>query len=87
MANPWYHLDPRSPEVLKLLRGLDPAQELVARMALNGLCPRCRGDRTWRQRVQELQETTCRNDDDLARIMTRSREFERELRGALTEGA
>jgi hypothetical protein len=82
----WDHLDPRHPQVMALLADLDAEAELVARMALAGLCPKCRGDGAWKARTEELRSAIIRSTDDLARVLARSREFEANLREALDEG-
>jgi hypothetical protein len=49
---PRFDVDPR--EVDRIVRRLDPRQELVYRLAVRGLCARCCGDRAFRQRTDAL---------------------------------
>jgi DNA-binding MarR family transcriptional regulator len=49
---PTLELDPN--EVTVLMRGLAPRRELIYRLAIRGLCERCRGDREFRERTEEL---------------------------------
>jgi hypothetical protein len=51
---PSFELDPR--EVEDFIRPLSARQQLVYRLAVRGLCPRCRGDRVFRQRTDALVE-------------------------------
>ena len=45
-------LDPG--EITVLVRGVSPRQELVYRLVVRRLSARCRGDRQFRQRIEEL---------------------------------
>jgi hypothetical protein len=54
MPKPTFELDPR--EVENFIRPLPARQQLVYRLAIRGLCPRCRGDRVFRQRTDALVE-------------------------------
>jgi len=47
-----FELDPR--EADRFVRGLDARQELVYRLAIKGICPRCRGDREFNKRTDAL---------------------------------
>jgi hypothetical protein len=47
-----FELDPREADAF--VRGLDARQELVYRLAIRGICPRCRGDRAFSRRIDEL---------------------------------
>jgi len=47
--------DPRDPELLGWLGSLPERQELIARLAVRGLCERCRGDRAWQARIEALK--------------------------------
>jgi len=47
-----FELDPH--EADRFVRGLDARQELVYRLAIRGICPRCRGDRAFSRRTDEL---------------------------------
>jgi hypothetical protein len=49
---PRFELDPREADAF--VRGMEPRQELIYRLAVRGLCPRCRGDRQFRARTEEL---------------------------------
>jgi hypothetical protein len=49
-----FELDPR--EVEEFIRPLPARQQLVYRLAVRGLCARCRGDRVFRQRTDTLIE-------------------------------
>jgi hypothetical protein len=49
-----FELDAR--EVEKFIRPLPARQQLIYRLAVRGLCPRCRGDRVFRQRTDALVE-------------------------------
>jgi hypothetical protein len=51
---PTFELDPREAE--RFVRGMPLRQELVYRLAVRGLCPRCRGDRQFRARTDALIE-------------------------------
>jgi hypothetical protein len=51
---PSFELDPR--EVENFIRPLPARQQLIYRLAVRGLCPRCRGDRVFRQRTDALVE-------------------------------
>jgi len=49
-----FELDPR--EVEEFIRPLPARQQLVYRLAVRGLCARCRGDRQFRRRTDALTE-------------------------------
>jgi hypothetical protein len=51
---PTFELDPREAE--RFVRGMPLRQELVYRLDVRGLCPRCRGDRQFRARTEALTE-------------------------------
>jgi hypothetical protein len=51
---PSFELDPR--EAARFVRGMPPRQELVYRLAIRGLCERCRGDRAFTKRTDVLIE-------------------------------
>jgi hypothetical protein len=51
-AMPSFELDPR--EVDRFVRPLGQRAELVYRLAIRGLCERCRGDRQFRERTEVL---------------------------------
>jgi hypothetical protein len=61
---PTLDLDPG--EVTILVRGLTPRQELVYRLTIRGLSARCRGDRQFRRRTEDL---TTRFKSDLPAII------------------
>jgi hypothetical protein len=52
MPKPSFELDPR--EVEEFIRPLPARQQLVYRLAVRDLCPRCRGDRTFNTRTDAL---------------------------------
>jgi hypothetical protein len=54
MPKPSFELDPR--EVEDFIRPLPARQQLVYRLAVRGLCSRCRGDRTFTARTDALIE-------------------------------
>jgi hypothetical protein len=54
MPKPSFELDPR--ELENFVRPLPARQQLVYRLAVRGLCERCRGDRVFRQRTDALVE-------------------------------
>jgi hypothetical protein len=54
VSKPTFELDPREAE--EFVRPLPARQQLVYRLAVRGLCERCRGDRTFRQRTDALIE-------------------------------
>jgi hypothetical protein len=54
MPKPSFELDPR--EVEEFVRPLPARQQLVYRLAVRGLCARCRGDRQFQQRTDALVE-------------------------------
>jgi hypothetical protein len=78
-------LDPRSPEIVALLQGLDPETELVARLALCGICPKCRQDSAWRKRMDELLARVPLNKIELADILRKAGEMEMKLREDLAQ--
>ena len=49
-----FELDPREADAF--VRGMAPRQELVYRLAIRGMCARCRGDRQFTQRTDALIE-------------------------------
>jgi hypothetical protein len=51
---PSFELDPRKAE--RFVRGMPSRQELVYRLAIRGLCERCRGDRAFTKRTDVLIE-------------------------------
>jgi hypothetical protein len=51
---PSFELEPREAE--RFVRGMPPRQELVYRLAIRGLCQRCRGDGHFRQQTNALLE-------------------------------
>ena len=54
MSKVSFELDPR--EVENFIRPLPARQQLIYRLAVRGLCPRCRGDRVFRQRTDARVE-------------------------------
>jgi hypothetical protein len=69
-----FELDPR--EVDRFVRPMPPRQELVYRLAIRGLCARCRGDRAFRQRTDELM---AKFRKDLPAVLAESRKLADEL--------
>ena len=59
MVNSQFELDPR--EVAAFIRPLPARQQLVYRLALRVMCPRCRGDRQFKAHTDALAEQF-RND-------------------------
>jgi hypothetical protein len=74
---PMLELDPN--EVTVLMRGLAPRRELIYRLAIRGLCERCRGDRQFRQRTDEL---TTKFKSDLPAILAEATKLGDELTAA-----
>jgi hypothetical protein len=54
MPKPSFELDPR--EVEEFVRPLPARQQLIYRLAVRGLCARCRGDRVFTARTDALIE-------------------------------
>jgi hypothetical protein len=54
MPNPSFELDPREAE--DFIRPLPARQQLVYRLAVRGLCRRCRSDRRFTRRTDALIE-------------------------------
>jgi hypothetical protein len=75
---PRFELDPREADAF--VRGMPPRQELVYRLAVRGLCQRCRGDRQFRRRTDELLS---RFLDDLPAVMKEAAALEAELAGSV----
>jgi hypothetical protein len=71
---PRFELDPREADAF--VRGMPPRQELVYRIAVRGLSERCRGDRQFRRRTDELM---ARFLDDLPAVMKEAAALEAEL--------
>jgi hypothetical protein len=71
-----FTLDPR--EVNEYVAKLDPRRELVYRLALRGLCDRCRSDDAFTQRTDEL---TLRFKDDLGAVLSEAARLSRDLAG------
>jgi hypothetical protein len=74
MPKPSFELDPR--EVEDFIRPLPARQQLVYRLAVRGLCPRCRGDRVFRQRTDALVE---QYREDLPVVLKEAAKLEEEL--------
>ncbi len=51
---PTFELDPREAE--RFVRGMPLRRELIYRLAVRGLCPRCGSDRQFRARTEALTE-------------------------------
>jgi hypothetical protein len=52
MSKASFELDPREADAF--VRGMAPRQELVYRLAIRGICLRCRGDRQFTKRTDAL---------------------------------
>jgi hypothetical protein len=78
MLKPSFELDPR--EVEEFVRPLPARQQLVYRLAVRGLCARCRGDRTFRQRTDALIE---RFRKDLPALLSEANKLDEELTAAV----
>jgi hypothetical protein len=74
MPKPSFELDPR--EVEEFIRPLPARQQLVYRLAVRGLCARCRGDRQFCQRTDALVE---RYRKDLAAALEEAAKLAAEL--------
>jgi hypothetical protein len=62
-------LDPRQPILLEWIASLPPEAELVMRMAMREAFDRCRGDRSWNRRIDELMAALDPDDEQIARIL------------------
>jgi hypothetical protein len=69
-----FEMDPR--EVENFVRPMPPRQELVYRLAARGLCQRCRGDRAFQHRTDELM---VQFKDDLAGVLQDAAALEAKL--------
>jgi HEAT repeat protein len=74
-----FELDPR--EVDRFVRPLPPRQELAYRLAIRGLCARCRGDRAFRQRTDALVE---RFRKDLPAVVSEAAKLSAELTASVS---
>jgi hypothetical protein len=74
MPKPSFELDPR--EVENFVRPLPARQRLVYRLAIRGLCPRCRGDRQFNQHTNALTEQFRR---DLPAVLREANKLAEEL--------
>jgi hypothetical protein len=79
MPKPSFELDPR--EVEDFIRPLPARQQLVYRLAVRGLCERCRGDRTFRQRTDALIEQFRK---DLPTVLREAKKLGEELAASAT---
>jgi hypothetical protein len=66
--------DPR--EIEAFVAKLDPRRELVYRLAIRGLCDRCRCDRKFKQRTEELMQ---RFDHELGAVLTEASKLTADL--------
>jgi hypothetical protein len=73
-VKPRFTFDPR--EVDAYVAKLNPRRELVYRLAIRGLCNRCRGDRRFKARTEELM---AKFKDDLGAVLTEAGQLERDL--------
>jgi hypothetical protein len=78
MPKPSFELDPR--EANAFVRGMPARQELVYRLAIRGLCARCRGDRAFTRRTDEL---IAQFSKDLAVVITEANRLGEELMAAV----
>jgi hypothetical protein len=62
-------LDPRQPALLEWIASLPPEAELVMRMAMREAFDRCRGDRSWNGRIDELMAELDPDEEQIARIL------------------
>jgi DNA-binding MarR family transcriptional regulator len=74
-----FELDPRKVE--EFIRPLPARQRLVYRLAVRGLCLRCRGDRQSRQRTDVLTE---RFRKDLAAVIKEADKLSAELTASVS---
>jgi hypothetical protein len=79
MPKPTFELHPE--EANRFVRGMPPRQELVYRLAIRGLCERCRGDRTFRQRTDALIEQFRK---DLPTVLREAKKLGEELAASAT---
>jgi hypothetical protein len=75
--------DPRDPTLARWLATLEPAEEYVIRLALRGIHPIVRADRTFAARVDVLFAELKPNTAQLSQFMTASRIVGERLRGKL----
>jgi hypothetical protein len=68
--------DPREVDVLVV--NLDPRRELVYRIAIRELCDRCRCDRKFKQRTEELMQ---RFDGELSAMLAEAGKLAADLAG------
>ncbi len=74
MPKPRFELDPEEADAF--VCGMPPRQELVCRLALRGLCSRCRGDRAFTRRTNEL---IAQFDADLPAVRTEANKLGEEI--------
>jgi hypothetical protein len=79
MPEPTFELDPREAE--EFVRRLPARQQLVYRLAVRGLCARCRGDRVFRQRTEALIE---RFRKDLPAVLSEANKLGEELTASVS---
>ena len=72
-----FELDPREAE--EFVRPLPARQQLVYRLAIRGICARCRGDRTFQARTEALAD---RFRAELPAIVTEAAKLADELTAA-----
>jgi hypothetical protein len=78
--------DPRDKALLAWLALLLPRQELIARLAVRGLCDRCRDDRAWRARVDELMPRFGNKAAKIGVLLREAERLERDLVTSLLGG-
>jgi hypothetical protein len=71
---PGFELDPHEADAF--VRGMPPRQELVYRLAVRGLSARCRGDRRFIKRIDQLMFEFRK---DLPAVLREARKLEGEL--------
>jgi len=79
MSKVSFELDPR--EVENFIRPLPARQQLIYRLAVRGLCPRCRGDRVFRERTDALVE---RFRKDLPAVLKEAHKLSAELTASVS---
>jgi hypothetical protein len=78
MSKASFELDPR--EVEDFIRPMPARQQLVYRLAVRGLCPRCRGDRVFTKRTDALIEQFRK---DLPAVLKEANKLGEELTAAV----
>ena len=74
-----HDINPRDPTLLAWLAEQERETELAMRMAMRAISERCRGDRAWKNRIDELTAEVAPDADSLSRVLRRSRRIEKTL--------